>query len=35
MTVLNPLRSHHFTAKHLVRTKTEAIDVVGLARLAA
>ncbi|MEX5216823.1 MAG: IS110 family transposase [Nitrospira sp.] len=34
VTVLNPLRSHRFAAEDLARTKTDAIDAVGLARLA-
>src|SRR5574338_383118 len=34
VTVLNPLRSHRFAAEDLTRTKTDAIDAVGLARLA-
>lgn len=33
--VLNPLRTHRFAGEDLQRTKTDAIDAVGLARFAA
>jgi transposase len=33
--VLNPLRTHRFAGEDLGRTKTDAIDAVGLARFAA
>jgi transposase len=33
--LLNPLRTHRFAGEELTRTKTDAIDAVGLARFAA
>jgi len=33
--LLNPLRTHRFAAEDLERTKTDAIDAVGIARFAA
>jgi transposase len=33
--LLNPLRTHRFAAEELARTKTDAIDAVGIARFAA
>lgn len=30
--LINPLRTHHFQAENLERTKTDAIDALGLAR---
>lgn len=33
--LLNPLRTHRFAAEDMQRTKTDAIDAVGIARFAA
>lgn len=33
--LLNPLRTHHFAGEELQRTKTDAIDAMGIARFAA
>lgn len=33
--LLNPLRTHRFASEELARTKTDAIDALGLARFAA
>ena len=33
--LLNPLRTHRFAAEDLERTKTDAIDALGIARFAA
>ena len=33
--LLNPLRTHRFAAEELQRTKTDAIDALGIARFAA
>ena len=33
--LLNPLRTHRFAGEDLQRTKTDAIDAVGIARFAA
>jgi len=33
--LLNPLRTHRFAGEELERTKTDAIDAVGIARFAA
>jgi transposase len=33
--LLNPLRTHRFAAEELARTKTDAIDALGIARFAA
>lgn len=33
--LLNPLRTHRFAAEDLQRTKTDAIDALGIARFAA
>jgi transposase len=33
--LVNPLRTHHFAGAELARTKTDALDAVGLARFAA
>lgn len=33
--LINPLRTHRFAAEDLERTKTDAIDAVGIARFAA
>lgn len=33
--LLNPLRTHRFAAEDLARTKTDAIDALGIARFAA
>jgi transposase len=33
--LLNPLRTHHVAGEELQRTKTEAIDALGIARFAA
>ena len=33
--LLNPLRTHHFAGEELQRTKTDAIDALGIARFAA
>jgi transposase len=33
--LINPLRTHRFAAEALERTKTDAIDAVGIARFAA
>ncbi len=33
--LLNPLRTHRFAGEELQRTKTDAIDAVGIARFAA
>ena len=33
--LLNPLRTHRFASEDLQRTKTDAIDAVGIARFAA
>jgi transposase len=33
--LLNPLRTHRFAGEELARTKTDAIDAVGIARFAA
>jgi transposase len=33
--LLNPLRTHRFASEDLVRTKTDAIDALGIARFAA
>jgi transposase len=33
--LLNPLRTHRFAAEELQRTRTDAIDAVGIARFAA
>jgi transposase len=33
--LLNPLRTHHFAGEELQRTKTDAIDAIGIARFAA
>lgn len=33
--LLNPLRTHRFAAENLERTKTDAIDALGIARFAA
>src|ERR1700720_3884794 len=33
--LLNPLRTHRFAGVDLERTKTDAIDAVGIARFAA
>ena len=33
--LLNPLRTRHFAAEELQRTKTDAIDALGIARFAA
>ena len=33
--LLNPLRTHRFAAEELQRTKTDAIDALGIARCAA
>lgn len=35
VTLLNPLRTHRFAAEDLERTKTDAIDALGIARFAA
>lgn len=35
VTLLNPLRTHRFAAEDLARTKTDAIDALGIARFAA
>lgn len=33
--LLNPLRTHHFAGEQMQRTKTDAIDALGIARFAA
>ena len=33
--LLNPLRTHRFAEEELARTKTDAIDALGIARFAA
>ena len=33
--LLNPLRTHRFAEEDLERTKTDAIDALGIARFAA
>jgi transposase len=33
--LLHPLRTHHFAGEELQRTKTDAIDAMGIARFAA
>lgn len=33
--LLNPLQTHHFAKEELSRTKTDAIDALGIARFAA
>ena len=33
--LLNPLRTHRFAGEDLERTKTDAIDALGIARFAA
>ena len=33
--LLNPLRTHRFAGEELARTKTDAIDALGIARFAA
>jgi transposase len=33
--VLNPLRTRRFAEEELQRTKTDAIDALGIARFAA
>lgn len=33
--LINPLRTHRFAGEELARTKTDAIDAVGIARFAA
>jgi transposase len=33
--LLNPLRTHRFAGEDLVRTKTDALDALGIARFAA
>ena len=35
VTLINPLRTHRFAAEDLERTKTDAIDALGIARFAA
>jgi transposase len=35
LALVNPLRTHRFAAEDLERTKTDAIDALGLARFAA
>jgi transposase len=35
LALLNPLRTHRFAGEQLARTKTDAIDAVGIARFAA
>lgn len=35
MALINPLRTHRFAAEDLERTKTDAIDALGIARFAA
>lgn len=35
MAVLNPLRTHRFAGEDLARTKTDALDALGLARFGA
>lgn len=35
LALLNPVRTHRFAAEDLERTKTDAIDAVGIARFAA
>jgi transposase len=35
LALLNPLRTHRFAEEELERTKTDAIDAVGIARFAA
>jgi transposase len=33
--LINPLRTHHFAGEDLARTKTDALDALGIARFAA
>ena len=35
LALLNPLRTHRFASEDLERTKTDAIDALGIARFAA